>query len=67
MGLNDKPCVKCGGTERGKPPKGRVLGACKACLRANGAKYYAENHEKAKARNAKWAAENPEKMKAYSD
>ena len=75
MGLSDKPCVKCGSTERCPPKKGKNLGQCKKCTaeyceanrekrRAYGAEYREANREKENARYAKWREENLEKEKA---
>ena len=45
-------------------PPGR--GQCRACKKAQNAKYHKENPEKKKAYNAKYKKENPEKIKAYN-
>jgi hypothetical protein len=61
-----KPCVKCGGTRRYRPRKGRRVGQCVDCKKANGAAWRKANPEKEKARSAAWWTANPEKEKAKS-
>ena len=63
--MNNKPCVRCGGTERYRPRKGRVTGACIACAKAYNAKWRCENPKKRKAYGRKWNLENPGWRKAY--
>ena len=43
--MNNKPCVKCGSTDRGKPKKGRVTGDCRSCMKVRSAKYRRDNPE----------------------
>jgi hypothetical protein len=76
---NNKPCRKCGSTERYKPGPGRKLGTCKACHkvrtnvwrqanpeknRALGEAWRKANLEKERARAKAWYKANPEKKRA---
>jgi len=64
---NDKPCIKCGSTDRYKPKKGKKTGDCKACM----AKYQAarrarpEGKAKQAALHAAWYDKNKDAKAAY--
>ena len=62
---NNKPCVKCGSTERHKPPLGKKLGTCKACKKARDKAWYKANSEKNRDRTKAWKQANPEKNLAH--
>jgi hypothetical protein len=63
-------CPTCD-TERvwasNKTSKHGAKALCRACDRAQHAKYRAENSERVKGATAKWRRDNPDKVKAYSD
>jgi hypothetical protein len=61
---NNKPCRKCGSTDRYKPPLGKKLGACKACQKARDKAWRKANPEKHRARTRAWQKANPEKERA---
>ncbi len=61
---NNKPCRKCGSTERYKPKPGRKTGACKACQKAYDKAWQQANPEKQQARVKAWRKANPEKQRA---
>jgi hypothetical protein len=62
---NNKPCVKCGSTERHKPPLSKKLGTCKACKKARDKAWYKANSEKNRDRTKAWKQANPEKNLAH--
>jgi hypothetical protein len=59
--LNNKPCRKCGSTDRYKPSPGRKTGDCKACQKAKNKAWQQANPEKNRAFNKAWRKANPEK------
>lgn len=65
-----KTCSKCGETKPfdsfGKHALGRdgLQPACKKCLNAQAAEWYAQNKERKSVTQAKWQAENKEKREA---
>jgi hypothetical protein len=61
---NNKPCVKCGSTERYKPKPGKKLGDCKACNKARNKTWQQVNPEKVKSKVDKYRKSNPEKWAA---
>ena len=65
--LNNKPCRKCGSTERYKPGPGHKLGRCKACKKARDKAWKQANPEKNRARNKAWRKANPEKQRASNE
>lgn len=62
--LNNKPCVKCGSTERYKPKPGQKLGRCKACHKTRNKAWSKANPEKNRAYGKVWRKANPEKYQA---
>ena len=61
---NNKPCVKCGSTDRCKPRPGRKTGACKACRKVINKTWKQANPEKKQACDKAWRKANPEKNRA---
>jgi len=61
---NNKPCRKCGSTERYKPPLGHKLGRCKACHKTRNKAWQKANPEKNRASSRAWSQANPEKHRA---
>lgn len=53
--MNEKPCVKCGGSERNK------RGDCMICARANHKAWYQKNKPRVAEAKRTWLANNPEK------
>jgi hypothetical protein len=73
--IKNKPCVKCGGTNRYPAPANRKIGQCIDCQKAryknnkehileNVSKWQKENKNKVRRIKSKWKKENPEKSKA---
>ena len=64
--LNNKPCIKCGSTERYKPKPGKKLGDCKACHKVRNKTWKQANPEKQGALIKAWRKANPEKRWAHN-
>ena len=60
---NDKPCVKCGSTKRGKPRKNRTLGDCLDCLAKNSKEFRLKNKDRVRDIWNAWEKANLEKVK----
>jgi hypothetical protein len=63
---NNKPCRKCGSTERYKPGPGRKLGTCKACHKVRTNVWRQANPEKKRASIKVYEQNNPEKYAAHN-
>lgn len=63
--LNNKPCVKCGSTDRYKPGPGHKLGNCKACQKANANVWRKANPKKIKSKDKAYRENNRKKRTAH--
>lgn len=63
--METNPCVKCGSTERYKPPPGRKIGKCKVCRRAQSREWRKNNPDKKRTVTQAYRKANPEKFAAH--
>lgn len=59
--MSDRPCIKCGKTERYRD------GECASCARERRRQYVRGNREKVLETNRRWKKENPEKYQASNE
>ena len=65
--LNNKPCRKCGSTERYKPRPGRKLGQCKTCTKTRDKARYQFTFEKQRAYSKSWGKANAKRKQANNE